>query len=224
MKSRYLKPSLSILFILSIVLQVFLGDCKAQAGNIQLAKNENKLAHWWYTQGVQGRVLDEQNLEVSGQGRIAILADKKGFDIHFSAAEIRVEEPGTLLYLDQYGQQYRIMVLRGKVSLLMNQHRYSLPASLQAMITPDSENIQFSGKKFIFDGVYRRPVLFNETVERRQIIVRQFYLEQLVHIDPLIKAIYHDSVLGKKLVNRLNRSAANLRMLNGVDGYVAKQM
>jgi hypothetical protein len=205
------------------------------AASARLNKIQNNTMSLWYTSGVrieaeqaggaQKGLASPKNKEpvvkVHGQGRLAFQARQKGILLEFPLGGVLIQEPNTLIYLDQVGTQARLMVLRGKASLLMAQNQYPLIPSLQAMVLPEEKSKR---GRFLYDGIYRRPVLLERQDGTNQVIIRQFYLEQLVHIDPLMKAIYADSADGKKLVERLNKSAANLRLINGVQGYEPKQM
>ena len=177
----------------------------------------------WYTGGVQieAEAGNQSVVTVQGQGRLAFQSKEKGLLLRFPLGGVLIQEPNSLIYLDQVGQQARLMVLKGKASLVMGENQYPLIPSMQVMVQPDDKSRR---GRFLYDGIYRRPVLLEKQDQGSQVIIRQFYLEQLVHIDPLMKAIYADSAKGKKLVERLNKSAANLRMINGVEGYEAKQM
>ena len=209
-------------------------------GSVRLKKFHNKMMSLWYTSGIQIELGQEvaqtvvtqgsstsqkrqknHVIKIDGQGRLAFQGKQKGILIQFPLGGVVIQEPNTLIYLDRVGTQARLMVLKGKASLMMPNSQYPLIPSLQAMIMPEAKTRRNS---FLYDGIYRRPVLLERQDENHQVIIRQFYLEQLVHIDPLMKAIYLDSTEGKKLVERLNKSAANLRMINGVQGYEPKQM
>jgi hypothetical protein len=197
----------------------------------RLKKDQNDIMSLWYTNGIQIEAdpngvtqkgsKSQHVLKVLGQGRLALQSKQKGILLSMPVGGVLIQEPNTLIYLDQVGTQARLMVLRGKASLLMNENQYPLIPSLQAMVQPEEKTKR---GRFLYDGIYRRPVLMDRQDGTNQVIIRQFYLEQLVHIDPLMKAIYSDSTEGKKLVKRLNKSAANLRLINGVQGYEPKQM
>ncbi|MBY0405611.1 MAG: hypothetical protein K2X66_17040 [Cyanobacteria bacterium] len=226
----------NVLSVSLIHQEVFAETSSVKNPNIQsdfarLKKDQNDIMSLWYTNGIQIEAepngstqkgsKSQQIVKVHGQGRLALQSKQKGILISIPVGGILIQEPNTLIYLDQVGTQARLMVLKGKASLLMSENQYPLIPSLQAMVQPEEKAKR---GRFLYDGIYRRPILMDRQDGKNQVIIRQFYLEQLVHIDPLMKAIYADSTKGKKLVERLNKSAANLRMINGVQGYEPKQM
>lgn len=195
------------------------GVAGVQAAEVFLQHGDIGAGQWWHTRSVQLQEGKDNQWLVTGQGRTAFQNLETAVHVRLQEAAITVQDPKSVFFIDQYGQQFRIMVLRGRLSVVCDGRKYVLVPSLQLMGTPVSGT-----GKFIYDGIYRRPVLFQDKTPQHQLAIRQFYLEQLVHIDPLIKTIYHHNREGRRMVEQLNKSAANLRSINGVDGYVAQQM
>lgn len=182
-------------------------------------------SRWWHTPGVQTMrhetdATGHPFLASTGQGRLLFHANKKDAYIVLPELTVHSLNSNTWVMVDRYAGQARVMVLRGKASVVADGAQYMLIPSLQLMMIPN----QGAPGNFIYDGVYRRPVIFNETSASHTLIVRQFYLEQLVHIDPLLRYMYQESADGKRWLQQLNKTSATLRTINGVDGYAPQQM
>lgn len=156
-------------------------------------------------------------LSFEGEGRFLLRAEapKK-----LSAPGLTMTlDAGDVVFLDQVGQQVRVMALSGTPTVTSGQKQIRLHTSLQVVHIPS-----VPPEAFIDDGIYRRAPMEQFQAEDGQTIIRQFYLEQVVYTDPLLRTLYTSDPDSSRWIRRLNKRGAVLRDLNGTWGYEEGQV
>ena len=111
------------------------------------------------------------------------------------------------------------MVLRGDADVNDGQRIVAVHLSQQVVVCPNNH-----AGYFIDDGAYRREPIKRFEDDNSKTVVRQFYLEQIVYTDPLLRTLYQQDKHAKTLIKKLNKTGAILRDLNGTWGYEANQV
>jgi hypothetical protein len=181
-----------------------------------LAYQKTAALEAWHPAGI---VLEgKNNYQVKGNGRIFFHSLKSGARVQVGRLLIK-PKAGTLGFIDQVGPQARVMILRGKASAIDGLRVIPLASSMQLTVSPEG----YKGY-FINDGVYRRPPVKEFNEQGLRVWVRQFYVEHAVYSDPILRALYQENTYARKLIDRINKTAAALRDLNGTKDYEAGQV
>lgn len=175
---------------------------------------------WWHLPGVNiGAGKKSGKPILSGEGRVLLQAKKAIEEIKLGPFSVKAKA-GSVLVLDRIGNQVRLMVLRGHATVTDAQRKIELPTSYQIVSAPANHKQQF-----IDDGVVRRPIeLTYDSQNNSKVFVRQFFLEQLVYVDPMMRTLHHRGGKEKAFVEKLNKTGAILRDHNGTGNYYADQM
>ncbi len=204
--------------------------CLLSGGPVQAQEDESgipavELSHhqqgrafeWWTHEGIDFGYVDGVPTLV-GNGRLILHTRKEALTLRAADTRLRVR-PRTTVFVDHVDGQVRIMVLRGKATVEDGERRIPLTTSLQAVVTPAG----YEGL-FINDGVYRRPVRRRFEGDGTHTLVRQFYLEQVIYADPMLRTLYAQGGDVRELIRRLNKTGAIIRQLDGLKGYEEGQV
>lgn len=183
-----------------------------------LKRSENPAAEWWNLSGVAIEAAAEGVSKVTGNGRILVAARGRKFTLVAGGLKT-VFNPGSMAFVDQVQNEVRLMILSGKATVTDGQRRFDLTPSMQAVLSPEPN----SGY-FINDGIYRRAVIQRFDNPGWSTLVRQFYLEQVVYADPMLRTLYQNDAHARRLIEALNKKAAIIRDLNGTAGYEQGQV
>jgi hypothetical protein len=182
---------------------------------VQLAHAKNDEADWWHGAGLE----IAESGDLYGNGRVLVYADK-GKAARFKTESVNVKlSPKSLVFLDAVGQQVRVMVLRGRVEMTTPLRKVNLSVSQQGVYVPPQPP-----KLFINDGIYRRTPALELTESGAKLVVRDFYLEQMVYSDPILRTLYDVGGSERKMIEKINKAGAIVRDLNGLTGYDAQQL
>jgi hypothetical protein len=179
---------------------------------------ESGNAEWWNLPGIELNTDSLGKAELQGAGRLLLHTQKAGMKVQAGNLFINVE-PRSVVFLDQVELQVRVMVLTGKAEVVDGVRQFKLTTSLQAVLCPEP-NAGF----FIDDGVYRRPFIQSFEDPGRKTLIRQFYLEQVVYSDPILRHLFEQGGATKRLVEKLNKTGAIFRDVNGTYNYEANQV
>lgn len=199
---------------------VFFIGCLTPAGSVPSDLKHGQLgtSQWWATPGME-MTTTGSSCKLTGPGRVLIQSQKPALTYQTEAATVMMKDPKSVVMVDQFEGQVRVMALKGKVAVQHQGQSYELTPSMQMMLIPTP-----ASKNFLFDGVYRRPPMMETTIKDTKLVIRQFYMEQLVHGDPVLRRVSAMNPSGMELVQTLNKTSAILRVINGVDGYTANQL
>lgn len=170
----------------------------------------------WHPAGI---FLEGQNdYQVKGNGRIFFHSLKSNVSIQVGHLIVK-PKADTLGFIDQVGPQARVMILRGKASAIDGLRIIPLTSSMQLTLSPEG----YRGY-FINDGVFRRPPVKEFNEKGLHVWVRQFFIEHAVYSDPILRTLYQKDTYARKLIDRINKTAAALRDLDGTKDYEAGQV
>jgi hypothetical protein len=155
---------------------------------------------------------------LKGNGRLLFLATADKATVQVGRLLLTFPRQGEA-FLDQVGDQVRVMVLRGKVTVQDGVRTYALYPSLQVVDSPLNQ-----AGYFIDDGVYRRASIRSVEEQGRKAVVRQFYLEQAVFIDPILRTLYLQGAAHQKHIKHLNKTGAIIRQMNGTAEFSPGQV
>lgn len=188
-----------------------------------LSHQTSTAAEWWTFPGVELKTTEKSGAQspafkVNGEGRLLLSASRSPVTVQAGRLNVQLQKDAKI-FVDHVGDQTRIMVLSGNITVHDGHRTFPLFASLQVVDSPE----KVSGY-FIDDGIYRRPPLKVFEEHGRKEVLRQFYLEQTVYNDPLLRTLYSQGGVSRRMVNRLNKTGAILRQTNGTTGYIEGQI
>lgn len=198
-----------------VFIPVFAQQEISQIPFVQLSHAKNDEADWWHGAGLE--ITAEGDLV--GHGRVLVYADQ-GKTARFKTESVKVAlSPKSLVFLDAVGQQVRVMVLRGHAEMSTPLRKVTLSVSQQGVYVPPHPP-----KLFINDGIYRRSPSLELSEAGAKLLVRDFYLEQMVYSDPILRTLYDIGGSERKMIEKINKAGAIVRDLNGLTGYDAQQL
>lgn len=172
---------------------------------------------WWHLDGITLQTKEVQTV-LSGNGRVLVTTRRGPFSFRAGAMMVSLV-PGAVAFVDQVDNQVRLMLLSGKAMVSDGIRQFGLTPSQQVVISPEP-----NAGYFIDDGIYRRAVRKQFEDTGRKTLIRQFYLEQVVYTDPILRTLYRQEPKAKRLIERVNKTAAILRDLNGTWNYEQGQV
>jgi len=184
----------------------------------QLEHHDESGMEWWNLPNITLSATKGDQAEVQGDGRILLNVHHRSPHIQVGQLKLNIAAESVLI-IDQVDQEVRVMVLFGSAEALDGHRKLELPLSYQCVLSPLTPS-----DDFIDDGISRRPVSSKYEDKDHKTFIRQFYLEQVIYTHPILRTLNEKGGDTKKMVEKLNKTGAIIRDINGSDSYDANQV